>query len=303
MKSFTSDQVHLGFVGVGAMGSRLVRRLCDHGYQITVYDLDRSKAVALVDHGARVANSPAKLAENADVILSCLTNDDAVREVYGGRKGILSNINPGKVVLEMSTISPTTSRELYLAGARSGVDVMDVAISGSIPAVEKRTVVLLAGGDSEVFEAAQPIFQAVASHWFLMGPSGSGTSMKLVVNAILGTEMQAIAEAIALGEAEGLDRKRLLDVLAQTAVIAPAHRGKLTTAEYSDYSPQFPLGLMNKDYRLMLEAARTANITLPATAAAFLVNSSATKEDPTADFSSVIRRMKKFVGPNSSDVR
>ena len=303
MKLFTSDQVHLGFVGVGAMGSRLVRHLCDHDYQTTVYDRDRSKAVALVDHGAWVANSPAELAENADVILSCLTNDDAVRDVYLGRRGILTNPIAGKVVLEMSTISPATSRKLYIAGAKSGVNVMDVAISGSTPAVEKRTVVLLVGGDSEVFEAAQPIFQAVASHWFLMGPSGSGTSMKLVVNAILGIGMQAIAEAIALGEAEGLDRKRLLDVLAKTAVIAPAHRGKLTRAEHCDYSPQFPLGLMNKDYRLMLAAARTANITLPATAAAFQVNSSATQEDPTADFSSVIRLMEKFVRPNTSGVR
>lgn len=302
MKSFTSDQVTLGFVGVGAMGSRLVRRLRDHGYKTIVYDLDRSKAVALVDQGAWVANSPAELAQNADVILSCLTNDDAVRDAYLGRKGILSDGIHGKVLLEMSTISPATSRELYMAGAGRGVNVMDVAISGSIPAVEKGTIVLLAGGDSEVFEAAQPIFQALASHWFLMGPSGSGSSMKLVVNAILGIAMQAIAEAIALGEAEGLDRKRLLDVLAQTAVIAPAHAGKLTRAGYNDYSPQFPLGLMNKDYRLMLEAARTANITLPATAAAFQVNSSALKEDPTADFSSVIRLMEKFVEVNASGV-
>lgn len=303
MKSFTSDQVHLGFVGVGAMGGRLVRRLRDHGYDTTVYDLDRSKAVALVDHGARVADSPQELAASADVIFSCLTNDDAVRDVYLGRKGILSATTPGKVVLEMSTISPATSRELYLEGAGRGVSVMDVAISGSTPAVEKGTIVLLAGGDSEVFEAAQPIFQALGSHWFLMGPSGSGTSMKLVVNAILGIEMQAIAEAIALGEAEGLDRKRLLDVLAQTAVIAPAHAGKLARAEHNDYSPQFPLGLMNKDYGLMLESARRANITLPATTAAFQVNSSALKDDPRADFSSVIRQMEKFVEVNASGVR
>ena len=135
MKLFTSDQVHLGFVGVGAMGSRLVPHLCDHGYQTTVYDLDRSKAIALVDHGAWVANSPAELAEKADVILSCLTNDDAVRDVYFGRRGILSNAIAGKVVLEMSTISPATSRKLYVEGAKHGVDVMDVAISGSTPAV------------------------------------------------------------------------------------------------------------------------------------------------------------------------
>jgi len=216
MKSFTSDQVHLGFIGVGVMGSRLVRRLCDHGYETTVYDLDHSKAVALVEYGAWVANSKAEVAENADVILSCLTNDDAVRNVYFGRRGIFSAITPGKVVLEMSTVSPGTSRELHKEGAKRGVHVMDVAISGSTRAVEKGTIVLLAGGNTEGFKAAQPIFQALASRCFLMGPSGSGTSMKLVVNTILSIEMQAIAEAIALGEAERLDRKRLLDVLSQT---------------------------------------------------------------------------------------
>jgi len=302
MKSFTSDQVQLGFIGVGAMGSRLVQRLRGHGYEVTVYDLDRSKAVALLDYGAWVADSPAEMAENAGVILSCLTNDYAVRDVYLGCEGILSSATPGKVVLEMSTVSPATSRELYVKGANNSVNVMDVAISGSTPAVEKGTIVLLAGGSTDVFEASQPIFQALASHWFLMGPAGSGASMKLVVNAILGIEMQAIAEAIALGEAEGLDRKRLLDVLSQTAVIAPAHAGKLTRAEHDDYSPQFPVGLMNKDYRLMLEAASAANINLPTTAAAFQVNSAAYKEDPTADFSSVIRQMEKLVEQTVSGV-
>ena len=178
-----------------------------------------------------------ELTEKADVILSCLTNDDAVRDVYLGRKRILSAATPGKVVIEMSTVSPDTSREPYVEGAKSGVNVMDVAISGSTPAVEKGTIVLLAGGNTEVFEAAQPIFQALASHWFMMGPPGCGTSMNLVANAILRVEMQAIAEAIALGEAEGLDRKRLLDVLSQTAVIAPAHAGTLMRAEHNDYSP------------------------------------------------------------------
>lgn len=111
--------------------------------------------------------------------------------------------------------------------------------------------------------------------------------------------MQAIAEAIALGEAVGLDRQRLLDVLSQTAVIAPAHAGKLARAERNDYSAQFSVGMMNKDFRLMLDAASAAQITLPATAAAFQVNSEAFNEDPEADFSSVIRRMENLVSRTS----
>ena len=296
MKSFSADQVSLGFVGVGAMGSRIVRRLRDHDYQVSVYNRNRSKALVLLTYGASVAESLVELEMSADVILSCLTDDDAVRNVYFGNDGILAGSRPGQVVLEMSTISPDTSRELHAQGAKRGVTVMDVAISGSTPAVEQGTVRLLVGGDSELFRAAEPIFQALSSHYFLMGPSGSGTSMKLVVNALLGIGMQAIAEGVALGEAEGLDRSRLLYVLSQTAVVPPAHLGKLARVERDDYSPQFGVGLMNKDFRLILEAARSSNLNLPATDAAFEMNSAAFEEDPGADLSSVIRHMGKFVG-------
>ena len=119
--------------------------------------------------------------------------------------------------------------------------------------------------------------------------------MKLVVNTLLGIGMQGVAEAVALGEAAGLDRTRLLEVLAQTAVVAPAHVGKVTRAGHGDYSPQFGVGLMNKDLRLILETADSLKLALPATAAAFEVNSAALKEDPHADFSSVIRQMEKML--------
>ncbi len=295
MKSFTADRVRLGFVGVGAMGSRLARRLRDHGYRVTVYDLNRSSAEALKAYGASVAKDLAELAHNADVVLSCLTNDKAVRNVYLEPDGVLASLGPGKAVLEMSTVSPDTSRAVHEQGAKIGVPVMDVAISGSTPAVEQGTITLLAGGDEKLFNAAEPIFDALASQYFLMGPPGAGTSMKLVVNTVLGIGMQAIAEAIALGEAEGLGRERLFTVLSQTAVVPPAHKGKLARAEQNDYTPQFAVGLMNKDFRLILEAAKASNLTLPATAAAFEVNSAAFKEDPEADLSSVIRYMENSI--------
>jgi 3-hydroxyisobutyrate dehydrogenase-like beta-hydroxyacid dehydrogenase len=295
MKSFIAGQVNLGFVGVGAMGSRIVRRLRDRMYRVAAFGRDRNKAVALSPYGVRVAESLAELTNTVDVILSCLTDDNAVRSVYLGPQGILSITRPGQVVLEMSTVSPDISRELHARGKENGVQVMDVAISGSTPAVEQGTITLLAGGDADVFQAAEPIFQALAKQYFLMGPSGAGTSMKLVVNTLLGIGMQGVAEAIALGEAEGLERRRLLDVLSRTAVVPPAHVGKLVRAENDDYSSQFGVGLMNKDFRLILEAAKSSNLRLPAAIAAFQVNSAAFKEDPTADLSAVIRYMEKLV--------
>src|SRR5437588_5435449 len=209
------------------MGSRIARRLVDHGYALTAYDRNFEKVSALAANGADPAISIADLARKSDVILSCLANDEAVRSVYIGPDGVLANTRPGSIVLEMSTISPETSRELSRLGDERGLDILDVAISGSTPAAEQGTLTLLAGGDAETFHSVSSILQAISRQSFYLGPSGSGTTMKLVVNTLLGVGMQALAEAIVLGEKAGLDRNRMLDVLAKTAVIAPALAGKL----------------------------------------------------------------------------
>ena len=123
--------------------------------------------------------------------------------------------------------------------------------------------------------------------------------MKLVVNTLLGVGMQAIAEAVVLGEKAGLERKRLLDVLSQTAVIAPAHVGKLARIAINDYTPQFPLRLMNKDFDLILKAATKEHLRMPATEAAFYMNSEELAEGGDEDFSAVLRRMEEVTGiPN-----
>jgi 3-hydroxyisobutyrate dehydrogenase-like beta-hydroxyacid dehydrogenase len=296
MKRLTTDQVKLGFIGLGNMGSRIARRLLDHGYQLEVYDQDPAKTRAIAEHGGIVAESILGLVRSADVILSCLTNDEAVRSVYTAPAGVLAGVRPGTVVLEMSTISPDSSRELHRLGAQKGIEVLDVAISGSTPAAEQGLLTLLVGGDQDVFRAAEPIFQAVAKQFFLLGGSGSGTAMKLVVNTLLGVGMQAIAEAVVLGETVGLNRERLLDVLSKTAVIAPAHVGKLARVAINDYSPQFPLRLMNKDFQLILKAAAEAHTPMPATEAAFRVNSEELSHHDQDDFSAVLRRMEEVPG-------
>jgi 3-hydroxyisobutyrate dehydrogenase-like beta-hydroxyacid dehydrogenase len=294
MKLLTQDQVKLGFVGVGNMGSRIVQRLLNAGYRVAVYDRNHFRAEVLIAHGAVFEANIAELAWNSDVILSCLTNDEPVQSVYGGEAGVLASARPGTVVLEMSTVSPLTSRELYKQGAERQIEVLDLAISGSTSAAEQGSLVLLAGGDKDAFQAAQPIIRPISARSFLMGPAGAGTTMKLVVNTLLGVGMQAIAEAIPLGEMSGIDRNRLLDVLSQTAVVAAAHAGKLRRVAREDYSPQFPIRLMHKDFRLILEKAKSLNIPMPATAAAFSVNSMERADNPEADFSAVVRRMEKL---------
>lgn len=302
MKSLTADSAKIGFVGLGNMGSRIARRLIDHGYQLLVYDRDPARLTAVAAQGAAVAASIRELASTVDVILSCLTNDQAVESVYTGREGVFAGARSGTIVLEMSTISPESSRELHRRGARSGVEVMDVAISGSTPAAEQGNLTLLAGGNTELFRAAEPMFQAIAKKYFLLGGPGSGTAMKLVVNTLLGVGMQAIAEAVVFGQKIGLNREHLLEVLSQTAVIAPAHVGKLAGAAINDYSPQFPLRLMHKDFQLILEASAQEHVFMPATVAAYRVNSDELALNGEEDFSGVLRRMEEVASLTTVDL-
>lgn len=296
MKLFTKDQVKVGFIGLGNMGSRIAQRLFDHKYQLSVYDVDPAKTRRIAASGGKVARSVIDLAATVDVVLSCLTNDEIVHNVYAGPEGVFAGARPGTVALEMSTISPESSRKLHKIGANTGVDVLDVAISGSTPAAEEGALTLLAGGNPELFRAAEPIFQAIAKQYFLLGGPGSGTTMKLVVNTLLGIGMQAIAEAVVLGEKSGLDRRRLLEVLSHTALIAPAHMGKLARVARNDYRQQFPLRLMNKDFQLILKSAAEERIPMPVTEAAFRVNADELASGDEDDFSAVVRRMERVAG-------
>jgi 3-hydroxyisobutyrate dehydrogenase-like beta-hydroxyacid dehydrogenase len=293
MNSFTANTTKLGFIGLGGMGSRIAGRLLAAGYEVSVFARNPAKTTDLQGKGARACESIAELVRSLQVVLSCLTDDEAVRDVYFGEGGVLANAQPGTVAIEMSTILPATSRELASKASRAGVQVLDVAISGSTPAAEQGTITLLAGGNPDVFQASLPIFQAIAAKYFHLGPSGAGTTMKMVVNAILGIGMQAIAEAAAMGEKAGLSREILLQALSQMAVVAPAHVGKLSRAARGDYSPQFPLPLMNKDFRLILQLAGEAGAEMPATSAAFEANTEALKTHGDLDFSAVMEYMEQ----------
>jgi len=272
MNSLIKENTRLGFIGIGNMGSRMAKRLVDHGYQLVAYNRSREAAEALVKYGAKIADSIAQLAAEADVILSSLANDEAVKNVYADPAGVFAHVRRGSALIEMSTVLPATSRQLYKLSHEAGVRFLDSPVSGSTPAAEQGTLTLFCGGDEELFQAAQPIFGSIAGQYFYLGGSGSGTAMKLVANTLLGVGMQAIAESVALGQKEGLDRHRLLEVLSHTAVIAPAHLGKLSRADLGDYSPQFAIRLMNKDFGLVLETAAAAKVPMPATAAAFQMN-------------------------------
>jgi 3-hydroxyisobutyrate dehydrogenase len=296
-----TEENKLGFIGVGYMGRPIAQRLLEAGFKLTVYDRDPSKAEELTRFGGTPAESVAGLSSTCDVVVSCLPHDEAVLNVYAGRNGAFANARRGTLVIDMSTVYPETSQELARLGAERGIDVLDVTISGSTPVAEQGALTLFGGGSEECFDAAESIFRAIAGKYFYLGPSGSGATMKLVVNTLLGIGMQAIAEAVALGEKAGLDRNRLLDVLSQTAVIAPAHLGKLQRAMKGDYSPQFPLRLMKKDFWLILNLAAAVGARVPAAEAAFEVNATQSEQENEQDFSAVILQMEKQARVRSTD--
>jgi len=266
--TLNKETTRIGLIGLGLMGSRLTQRLHASGWNIQAWNRspEPSRAVAL--QGIPIAESVAALLAGSDVVLSSLANDAAVESVYLGPGGVLSAAKPGTLLLEMSTISPQLSLRLHQKAAAQGLRLLDLAISGSTPAIEAGAITLLAGGDRDTFELCTPIYESIARQWFLIGGPSSGVQMKLVVNLLLGVDMQAIAEAISLGEHLRIDTAVLLDVLSKTAVVPPAFVGKFKKIKANDYSPEFPLRLMSKDMDLVMQTAAAVGARLPAASVA-----------------------------------
>jgi 3-hydroxyisobutyrate dehydrogenase len=262
---FNKDNTKLGFIGLGLMGSRFLRRLNAEGWNVRGWNRSRAATLPLKKYGFAIDDTLADLVRGSDVLLSSLANDDAVRATYLGEDGVFAHVQPGTTILEMSTISPDLSGLLHQEARKRGAEMMDLPVSGSTPAVDSGTVTLFAGGEPETFHRCVPIFESIARQWYLMGPATAGIRMKLVANLLLGVNMEAIAEAVSLGEHLQLNRDLLLDVLPKTAVIAPAFLGKFQKIRARDYSPQFPLRLMSKDINLVDSAANRSGAVLPAT--------------------------------------
>jgi 3-hydroxyisobutyrate dehydrogenase-like beta-hydroxyacid dehydrogenase len=288
-----TTRTRLGFLGLGYLGSRIARRLAKAGFPLVVWDRDSKKAAQFSNDGVELASTPAELARKVDVVLSCLADDRAVEDVYFGAGQILGIDGPYRTIVELSTIAPESAQRLHAAGREIGISVLDVAISGSTPAAESGTLTLFGGGARTDFEASESLFRTIASQWFYMGPGGSGMAMKLVVNTLLGLGMQAIAESLTLGSAFGLPREVLFNTLAKTPVVPPALTGKLASAKQSDYTTQFPVRLMRKDFELILNEAARLKLWMPATEAAAVINLTEAANGREEDFSAVIRRMEQ----------
>lgn len=286
----------VGFIGMGHMGSAMAKRLLDAGYSLTVYDRTPERVEPLGQQGAVIATTPKSLAEQCDVVLICVTDDKAQEQVTLGEDGALAGLREMATIVDLSTVSPGASRRLYDAAHLKGTAVLDAAVSGSVPQVEQGSLVIFVGGEQETYQQCQPILEVLGKSIFYMGPSGMGTTMKLVANTLLGLGMLALAEAIALGEKAGLDKDLLLDVLEQTAVLTPGQKAKLSNVEQEQYPTQFALALIHKDFRLILDEAYEASVPMPTTAVAQQLYAAAIAKGMEADFSIMIQFMENLAG-------
>jgi 3-hydroxyisobutyrate dehydrogenase-like beta-hydroxyacid dehydrogenase len=286
----------IGFIGMGHMGSHMAQRLLDAGYRLTVYDRTSEKTQELRRRGAQVVHTPRELAADCQVVMACVTDDSAQQDVMFGPEGALAGVNGGSVVIDLSTVSPGASRRLDQAMKEKNVSMIDAAVSGSVPQVDQGSLIIFVGGEHRTFEQCKSILDVLGQNSFYMGASGMGTTMKLVVNTLLGLGMQALAEAIALGEKAGLEKGLLLDVLAQTAVLTPGQKSKLENVRREQYPTTFALSLMHKDLSLVLSRAYDLSVSMPATAAAQQMYTAAMAKGMDEDFSTMIKFMEELAG-------
>ena len=286
----------IGFVGMGHMGSHMAQRLLDAGYQVTVYDRTKEKAQEVGQRGAQVAQTSRDLAAGCQIVMASVRDDKAQGEVMFGPDGALAGVHGGSILIDLSTVSPEASSRLFQAAKEKNVAMIDAAVSGSVPQVDQGSLVIFVGGEYKTFEQCKPILDVLGKNSFHMGASGMGTTMKLVVNTLLGLGMQALAEGIALGEKAGLEKKLLLDVLGQTAVLTPAQKSKLENVKLEKYPTNFALSLMHKDFSLVLSRAYDLSVSMPATAAAQQTCAAAMAKGMDKDFSIMIQFMEELAG-------
>jgi 3-hydroxyisobutyrate dehydrogenase len=292
--------MRIGFLGLGAMGSRMAGRLLSAKGDIVVYNRTRARAEPFAQLGATIADSPRELAAQVDVIFSSVANDAALEAVMFGADGVLSGARSGATIVEMSTVNPETSRRLHESAASTGVSVLDAPVSGSTVQAEQGQLVIFVGGEEDAYERCRPLLAVLGAKNFYLGASGSGATMKLCVNAMLGLGVQALAESIALGLKAGLPRERFLQVLSETAVVSPSQKAKIENARKNEYPAAFALRLMFKDFGLIVDLAKSLSVSMPATAAAVQVaaaeNARETAAHSDEDFSVVVRAMEHAAG-------
>ena len=256
----------LGYVGLGVMGTAIVRRLLDAGHDVAVWNRTREKAEPLLEAGARRVDTPREVAARSDVVFTMVTNTEAVQAVTEGPDGILAGLSPGAIYVDMSTASPANTRALAERVAAAGAQMLDAPVSGTSITVEQGKASLMVGGGDDAFERAKPVLEAIAPRVFHMGPNGAAVTMKIAINLSLAVQMLAFSEGVLLAEKTGIPRERIVEAMLGSVIASPmvAYRGPLVLGHPDEV--WFDCHMMQKDLNLALELGRELEVPLPTTA-------------------------------------
>ena len=255
----------IGFIGLGIMGSRMAANLQKQGHCLVLFNRTRDKAQTLLGPCGKFAHSPAELAQQVDVLFTMLAHPDAVEQTALGFEGFLNFLRPNAIWIDCSSVNPSFSKKMVGFAARLGVHFVDAPVTGSAPVAEQAKLTFWVGAKSNDLEKIRPLLLCMGNRIVHTGGNGTGTSMKMVINLLLGNAMAAFAEAMALGEGLGLSSKLLFDSLLGTPAVAPFLAAKRDKINKRDYEPEFPLRWMQKDLHLAAVSAFEAGVAMPLT--------------------------------------
>ena len=257
---------NLGYVGLGVMGGKMAARLLAKGHLVTGYNRTRSKAQWLVDRGMTWADSPRAVCEAADVIFVMVTDSASLEAVAEGPDGLLAGLSPGKVVIDMSTVSPAVSRAVAEKVRAKGADMVDAPVSGSVVTLEQGKLSVMVGGDRATFDRVKPLLEDIGPKVTYVGGNGLALSMKIAINLSLAVQMLAFSEGVLLAEKSGIARETAVDVLTHSVIGSPMiqYRGPFVLGMPEEV--WFSVNMMRKDMVLALEMGRQLDVPLPTTA-------------------------------------
>lgn len=256
--------MRIGWIGLGNMGIPMASNLLAAGHELHVWNRTPDKAAPLLARGAKWSPTLSQLVEEADIVFTMVSDDDAVKAVYTGPDGLLSAAVRGKLAIDMSTVSPDTSRSLAEQCKQAGLRFLDSPVSGSVGPAKEGTLVIMVGGEASDFEEAKPLLDKLGKVAFHLGPNGAGTSAKLAINLLLGITVQGVSETLLFARSLGIDQEQMLNIISESAVGTPLIRGKAASILADDYPAAFALKHMAKDLRL----AREAGVSTPLAEAA-----------------------------------
>jgi 3-hydroxyisobutyrate dehydrogenase-like beta-hydroxyacid dehydrogenase len=256
----------LGFIGLGAMGSRVTKRLLAAGHTVTGYNRTQSKAQWLLDAGMLWASSPKGVAEQADIIFTMVTNTNALHEVVLGPDGVLAGLSEGKIFIDMSTVSPAASRHLAKQVAGKGASMLDSPVSGSVITLEQGNLSLMVGGDPAIFEQVKPILLDIGPKANYVGENGLAVLMKIGINLNLQVQFLGFCEGLFLAVKGGIPIETALEVMLNSVIASPSLKYRTPFILDMPEEAWFDVNMMQKDMLLAEEMGRELNVPLPTVA-------------------------------------